>query len=111
MRKINLEKNNSEIKKRHIFVSWFFLFFFLLPLVFLIAVWVSYLPPSPFPLKDFEVKKGESVNQIAEKLKSDGYIKSTKLFKILALKYSDKVKKIQAGTYHFLPSDTVYDIF
>ncbi len=79
-------------------------FSILLLIISSLIIYVLTLPAakSSMPI-DFEIKKGESVATIAERLKSAGLIKSALYFKLI-VRTSDLV--IQAGQYKILASDT-----
>ncbi len=85
-------------------VAYLFIIFFVFYVYFLS------LPPANFPKGKFlfELKRGESVDDVASKLQDKHMIKSELLFKIwMRLAYSDK---LQAGDYLFSNPENLWTI-
>jgi UPF0755 protein len=80
----------------------FKLLYFILALL-LILFFLSLLPLGEGKTKDIEIKEGTSLLSIAEKLKSEGIIRSRSSFLILAL-LTGKGKKLKAGWYELSPN-------
>ena len=88
------------MNKKLIFFFSLLAIFFILP-IFLSLIWQKiYLPKDFYSTqnKEFEIKKGQNIFQIANALSKENLIKNKYFFVIYAI-LKGKHKKIQAGTY------------
>ena len=83
-------------------------------IVLIIAIflwWDIYLPVGPNSNKviGFVIQKGEGAKEISIKLKKEGLIRHSSIFRVYVL-LSGVSKKLQAGQYELSPSMSVSDI-
>ena len=84
-------------------LSLFLIFFFIFPILLLsIFLWWKWII-SPPDFKDnkeeiFVIRRGENLNEIVQRLKNEGFIRNTLVFKFI-LKKDNLANKIQAGDF------------
>jgi len=112
--RINLEEGDSDLRSKYSF--WYYLSsigIFIVSIVIIVYFYFTYflnLPPNNFPIsKVFEVKKGDTVKDVAVNLEKNNYIQSALLFAFGPKKYPNQ--NIKAGKYVFNQEMTTWEIY
>jgi len=100
MIKLELEKNKNEVKIKHIFLSFLFLFFIIFPSIIITSYFFIISEVDSFPVGSIvEIKKGDSLKVIGKKLEEAGIIRSGKVFSFG--NYIFEGKTLKSGKYSF----------
>ena len=110
MIKLELENKKSEVKIKHIFLSFLFLFLVVFPSLIITSYFFIISETDSFPVGSIvEIKKGDSLKIIGKKLEEAGIIRSGKVFSFG--NYIFEGKTLKSGKYSFDKKMGTWDIF